>query len=79
MLADVAAKCTSGERKRRQNRACRDAQRFVSRAPRGGYPSMSKHFYAGDDSYRNARIDLEIYGLAFKDDDPDTKTATSGT
>lgn len=31
-----------------------------------GYPSTMKPFYAHDDSYPDARVDLEIYGMAFK-------------
>jgi hypothetical protein len=67
-LGEVSVKCTHGQRARREGRACRDARKFVQRAPAGGYPTSSRHFYARDDRYPNARIDVEIYGLAFKDD-----------
>lgn len=65
-LGAIATHCTESVRKRRE-RACRDAKRFVDRAPVEGYPSMMKSFYCGGDRYPNARIDLEIYGLAFRD------------
>lgn len=67
-LAETSAMCTKSQRKRREGDACADAVRFVRRAPAGGYPSMSRHFYANDDAYPDARIDVEIYGLAFRDE-----------
>ena len=66
-LMDVAEQCTAGERARREARACPQAVRFVMRCPPEGHPLTSKHFYARDDRYKNARIDLEIYGRAFCD------------
>ncbi|HFE45574.1 MAG TPA: hypothetical protein ENJ18_08770 [Nannocystis exedens] len=71
-LGEVAGKCTRSQRRRREGRACRDARRFIDRAPAEGYPTTSKHFYARDDAYANARIDLEIYGMAFRNgEEPD--------
>ncbi len=71
-LGEVADKCTKTQRRRRSGRACRDAKKFIARAPAEGYPTTSKHFYARDDAYVNARIDLEIYGMAFRnDEEPD--------
>lgn len=66
-LTEVAMQCTASERERREGRACPQAIKFVNRCPPGGHPRTSKHFYARDDRYKNARIDLEIYGLAFRD------------
>lgn len=65
-LAAVAKKITSGERIRREPRACRDAKRFVERCPPQAYPSTMRRFYADNDK-PTACIDLEIYGLAFCD------------
>ncbi|MBX3270374.1 MAG: hypothetical protein KF729_08950 [Sandaracinaceae bacterium] len=65
-LEQLAANCSKGEGKRRE-RACRDAKRFVCRAAPEGHPSMMKSFYCRDDAYPNARIDVEIYGFAFRD------------
>lgn len=70
-LAEVAAMCTVSQRDRRTPVACRKAKRFVRRAPPEGYPTMSVHFPAPQDAYKNARIDLEIYGDAFADDPRD--------
>jgi hypothetical protein len=67
-LVCVVGMCTSAQRRRREARAQRQAERFVSRAPREGYPTTSKHFYAQDDRYPDARIDVEVYGMAFQDD-----------
>ncbi|MDP3571090.1 MAG: hypothetical protein Q8S42_10705 [Archangium sp.] len=64
-LIEVQEMCQRAELRRREE-AFRDAQRFLSRAPVEGYPSTMKPFYAYDDSYPNARVDLEIYGLAFQ-------------
>jgi hypothetical protein len=64
-LREVEVMCADREQKRRE-RAFRDARRFISRAPPGGYPSTMRPFYGKDDAYRNARVDLEIYGLAFR-------------
>lgn len=68
-LAEVAAMCTGSQRKLREKSACPDAKLFVRRAPAGGYPTTSKHFYARSGTYRNARIDLEVYGMAFRDEE----------
>jgi hypothetical protein len=65
-LWDVAKMCTQSERERREGRACRAARRFVSRAPLTGYPSTMRSFYSLDDAYPDARIDVEIYGQAFR-------------
>ena len=70
-LEEVLEMCTGGQRQRRLGQAYREAARFVRRAPAAGYPSMSKHFYCRDDAYPNARIDLEIYGMAFRSDGAD--------
>lgn len=67
-LGGVMDRCTHSQRRLRQVRAELEARRFVQRAPAAGYPTTSRHFYARDDRYPDARIDLEIYGLAFKDD-----------
>jgi hypothetical protein len=66
-LTAVNAMCTASQRQRRVGRAFAAAERFVRRAPQGGYPTTMKPFYARDDSYPDARVDLEIYGLAFRD------------
>lgn len=63
-LGQVEAACAHKQRERRAG-SFRDARRFVQRAPPGGYPSTSRHFYADDDRYPDARVDLEIYGMAF--------------
>jgi hypothetical protein len=65
-LGEVAGMCTASQRKRRQDKGFNAAERFVRRAPAEGYPTTSKHFYAGDDAYLDARVDLEIYVLAFR-------------
>lgn len=64
-LQAVLSQCTASERDRRERRALRDAERFLRRCPPEGYPTTSEHFYARCDSHPDARIDLEIYGLAF--------------
>lgn len=63
-LLEVSGMCTHSQRKRREN-ACKAARRFVRRAPIEGYPTMRKTFSANDSHCRNARIDLEVYGMAF--------------
>ncbi|MCK6523947.1 hypothetical protein L6R49_21265, partial [Myxococcota bacterium] len=55
-LSQVAERCTSSQRARRAVRACKEALRFIKRAPPGGYPTISKHFYAKGDGYNDARI-----------------------
>lgn len=67
-LHEVGEECTGSQRSRRETTACRDARRFVARVPPEGYPTTSRQFYARDGHYKNARIDLEIRGMAFKDD-----------
>lgn len=64
-LAELMAKCERRQATRRA-RAHKDAMRFLERAPSEGYPSLQRSFYARDDDYKNARIDVEIYGCAFR-------------
>lgn len=66
-LEAVKAQCTASQRARREQRAFSRADRFVRRAPPDGYPTTHKHFYAEDDAFPDARVDLEIYGLAFRE------------
>jgi hypothetical protein len=66
-LQEVVDMCTDSQYRRREVRGFRAAEKFVRRAPPDGYPTMMKSFYANDDKYRDARVDLEIYGKAFAD------------
>jgi hypothetical protein len=66
-LDEVAEMCTASEFRRREVGGFRAAEKFVKRAPPDGYPTMMRSFYAKDDRYPNARVDLEIYGMAFAD------------
>jgi hypothetical protein len=68
-LGGVMEMCSASQRRCRQARAYPSAQRFVRRAPPEGYPTTSVHFYAFRDSGRNERIDLEIWGYAFRNDE----------
>lgn len=63
-LAQVSDMVTHGERKRLAPNACKDAKKFVRRAPVDGHPTTARRFFADDDT-PSACIDLEIYGLAF--------------
>lgn len=68
-LDALKAKCDATQRERRA-KAWAKAQRYVRRAPPGGYSAegKSKPFYADPSNrrYRNVRVDLEIHaGLAF--------------
>lgn len=65
-LDQVIDKCQKKEKKLREDAEIK-ARRFIDRSPPEGYPTASKHFYCNSDVYKNARIDLEIYGMAFCD------------